>query len=381
MEQHLSKDASRRDFLKKAGATAAGLLLVKPESVRGTPANSAITVGVLGPGRRGTSVARHFLANSHARLVALCDIFDDQIAAAKERLKLDNIKVYKNHQELLGSDLDAVLIATPPYQHPEQFEAAVAAKKSIYLEKPVAVDADGERKVAAAARRAEKERSIAIGFQRRWSPVYLQALEKVKEGAIGEIQFVRASWLGGDLPRRKGHPESEEKIRNWLFYRDRSGDIMTEQNCHNLDAVNWFLAAHPVRAIGYGGRNARKDIGDIYDHFTVSFEYANGVRLSYSSSQFCKGWSHVAEQFIGTKGVLDISLGGATISTADNRTLWKSEGIARDSTKEAVDTFLASIKDGKFFNMGVAAAESTMTSTMALNAVLSGREATWPGLA
>lgn len=369
--------ATRRNFLETAGLAAAGWMIVKPELVRGTQANSAITVGVIGPGRRGTSDAAIMMRNPNARVVALCDIYEDQIKEAQKRLTLENPRIHKDYQSLLSSDVDAVLIATPPYQHPEQFEAAVQAKKHIFQEKPVGVDAAGCKRFAAAARKADSTRDIVVDFQQRYGPGYLEAYNRVHRGDVGKINMIRTTWMVGDLPRRKGNwSQEEEKVRNWLFYRDRSGDIIVEQHVHSLDVANWFLGAHPIRATGgAGGRLKRTDIGDIMDHLSVTFEYPGGVLLSHSGNQFSMRLSRVVEEFWGAKGGVELSRAKVTVFDP-NLGNWSLDA-RQDITIDTVDKFFERIRSGKVENIGVAAAESTLTGIMGLRAILERREVKW----
>ncbi|MCP5115619.1 MAG: Gfo/Idh/MocA family oxidoreductase, partial [bacterium] len=248
----MDRKSSRRRFAETSAVAGLGFLVGGSPLVGGTPANSALTVGLVGCGRRGTFDAGYFAKNSDARVVAVCDIYDDMLARGKSQFP--EASAYRDFEELLSSDVDAVLLATPPHLRPEQFEAAVQARKHIFMEKPVAVDPDGCRRVLAAARKADPSKRISVDFQQRYGQDYRQAYRIVRSGALGEIQMIRGAWMAGDLPVRSGHPESEEKMRNWLFYREYSGDIVVEQDCHSLDVANWFMGSHPVRASGYGGR-------------------------------------------------------------------------------------------------------------------------------
>src|SRR5262249_13027897 len=153
---------------------------------------------------------------------------------------------------------------------------AVKARKHIFMEKPAGVDPAGVRRVIEAAGKADPTKRITVDYQQRYGLDYRKAYEIVKSGELGGIKMVRASWLGGGLPVRHGHTASEEQVRNWLFYQEKSGDIIVEQNCHNLDVVNWFMGTHPVKASGYGGRQVRTSIGDIMDNLAATLEYSNG---------------------------------------------------------------------------------------------------------
>lgn len=372
------QQTTRREFAHRAGAAAAaGWTILKPGSVYGTPANSAVKLGVIGPGRRGTAITRLFVKDPNVQVTALADIYDDMLAEAKTRIPAPAANTYKTPQALLDSGVDAVYIATPPYLHPQHFELAVAAKKHIFLEKPVAVDPAGVRRFLAAARRAGPDLMILVDYQQRFGTDYKKAHQIVKSGEIGPVRMVRASWLGGDLPRRSGHPESEEKVRNWLFYKEYSGDIIVEQNCHNLDVVNWFLDAHPISAMGYGGRQVRTDIGNIMDNLALTYKFADGRVFSYSANQFSKGgFGHVAETFIGEKGAIETSRRGYTLWNGGKEPV--KVVTQGDITLEGVNHFLAGVRgEVPKENLAFAAADSTLTAIMGRVAIETGKEATW----
>src|SRR5437899_5062864 len=278
----MNENTTRRDFFRNSGAAAAalGVSIVKPQSVRGAQANSALSVGLIGCGRRGSYVTGLFAKNEFAKVAYLCDIYDDQIAAASKLFS--GARPFKNIDDMLASDVDAVYIATPPYLHPEHFEKAVKSRKHIFMEKPAGVDPAGCRRVIEAARKADPNKRITVDYQQRYGADYRKAYEIVKSGELGRIVAIRAAWIGGGLPVREGHAASEEPIRNWLFYREKGGDIIVEQNCHNLDVVNWFMGTHPVKASGYGGTQVRTDIGDITANLAATFHVYNGVECSYS---------------------------------------------------------------------------------------------------
>src|SRR6266851_4403257 len=283
------KDQTTRRDLVTAGASS--LLLLKPQTVRGAQANSALSVGLIGCGRRGTYVSGLFTKNEFAKISALCDIYDDQLEAATK--KFSGAKTFKNYHDLLASDVDAVYIATPPYLHPEHFEAAVKARKHIFMEKPAGVDPAGCRQLVAAAKQADKTKRISVDYQQRYGKDYRRAYQIVQSGELGGIKMVRASWLGGGLPVREGVASNEE------------------QNCHNLDVVNWFMGTHPVRAFGYGGRQVRNNIGNILDNLAATFHFENGVIFSYSANQFSTGgFSDVSETFICERGAVTTSRRG-----------------------------------------------------------------------
>jgi myo-inositol 2-dehydrogenase / D-chiro-inositol 1-dehydrogenase len=373
-------DNTRRKFVT-GSAAGAGLLILRPETVRGSQANSALTVGLIGAGRRGVAISGIFARNEFARIAALCDIYKDQLDAASA--KFSGAKLFTNYKELLASDVDAVYIATPPALHPEHFEAAVAAKKHIFCEKPAGVDVAGCKRVLAAARKADKSKRISFDYQQRYGVDYNAAYNRVKNGEIGKIAMIRAAWIGGPLPVRNGHPANEEEMRNWLYYPKLSGDIIVEQNCHNLDVVNWFTGTHPVKASGYGNRALRKSPGSILDSLGVTFEFADGTIFSYSAGQFeARMYQDISETFIGEKGTIRTSRQGYQFFDKPNREpqMIQSPSSKADITKDAVDAFIDGARSGKIENAAFWAVESTLTAVMAREAIYSGKPMTWADL-
>ena len=366
-----------------------GMLFLKPETVRGSQANSAISVGLVGCGRRGLFDADVFVKTGQVKLTAVCDIYEDQIARAKQLFP--SAQGYGRYQDLLDADLDAVILATPPYQRPEQFELASAARKHIYMEKPVAVDGAGCRRMIAAAKKADAGKRISVGFQQRYGKDYRRACDIVKSGQMGRIEMIRGSWMSGDLPLRKGHPPAEEKIRNWVWYRETSGDIAVEQDCHNFDVVNWFMGAHPDRVTWYGGRR-RRTYGDILDHLTLSFEFGNGVHFSYSANQLStRGFRDVGETFVCEKGAIHTSRQGYRWfnKVVDETPLDKGyrtpaleeepEEVRTeyDITEDAASCFVEGLRGGRMENAVFAAVETMYTAIMARQAIYTGKEVTW----
>src|SRR6267378_4424619 len=372
----MNNQTTRRDWIT-AGA-ASSFLILKPHLVRAAQPNSALSVGLIGCGRRGTAISKLFVKNEFAKISALCDIYDDQIEAASKLFS--GARTFKDYHELLASDVDAVYIATPPYLHPEHFEAAVKARKHIFMEKPAGVDPAGCRRVVAAAKQADKTKRITVDYQQRYGKDYRRAYEIVQSGELGGIKMVRASWLGGGLPVREDVASNEEQMRNWLFYRERSGDIIVEQNCHNLDVVNWFMGTHPVRAFGYGGRQVRTNIGNILDNLAATFHFESGVVFSYSANQFSTGgFSDISETFICERGAVTTSRRGYKLYRGKDAP--PEEVVTKgDITQDAVNEFVEGARSGKLENAAFSAAESTLTAIMARESIYSTKEMTWQQL-
>jgi len=369
----MSDQPKRREVVSGGAALATGFLIVKPQSVRGSQANSALSLGLIGCGGRGTYVTGVFQKNEYLKVVGYCDIYKDKLDAAAARYS--GAKGYTDYKELLASDVDAVYIATPAYLHPEHFEAAVNARKHIFMEKPAAVDEAGCHRVLRAARKADPTKRISVDLQQRYGKDYRKAHQIVTSGELGKLKMVRAAWIGGGPAIKRGHDPSEEKIRNWFFYRELSGDILIEQDCHNIDVVAWFTGKHPVRVNGYGSRQSRQ-YGNIFDNLAVTFQYEDGMIFSYSANQFgAPGFSDVSETFMCENGALNVSRRGYTVWRGKNPP--ERVDTTYDITADAVNEFIEGARTGKIENAAFHAAESTLTAVMALNACVMGREFNW----
>jgi len=404
-----SDKVDRRKFLG-AAAAAAGIMFIKPELVRGTAANSAIRVGLLGCGGRGTEDAANLIDTGGARVVALADLFQDQLDIARDSFnKMQQARGYaaldasqlfvgpNAWNEMAGSkELDAVVIATPPYFHPEHLEALVAAGKHVYCEKPVAVDVPGALKVIQAGKRAEGKLSLDVGFQIRDCPPFVELVRRLHAGALGKIICGEAHYFSSyiDRPAWPYASPVERRLRNWVYDRVLSGDIIVEQNIHVIDICNWVLKAHPLKASGSGGRQGRPQDGDAYGNYNVLFHYPEGVDVTFSSTQISKGWWEVTERFFGTKGTSQSPYTGPLGIWGEEA--WQSEGsLVKDTgqvvfsatgkftsnlefaDREKKKAFVESIASGKFHNQADKGAESAISCMMARKAAYTGREVTW----
>ena len=374
---------SRRDFISRtrtaAGvAAAAGFTIVRPGAVRGSQANSKISVGLVGVGGRGSYDAGVFHTDPRARVTALCDLFDDRIETGIQKIKLDKPAIYKDFEKLLASDVDAVLIATPPFEHPRMLEAAVQAKKHIYCEKPMGVDLPGAQQVIRAARKHDPRKDLAVGFQQRYGPVYLEAYKRLREGQIGPLTNARGFWIANDPFTRRPYPDPKtEKLRNWFCYRDYSGDFIVEQDCHNFDVLHWFIGQRPISAMGMGGTKVRTSM-EIMDHLTLSFQFPDNIHVNFEANQITpRGFSKIGEEFTGTKGVLQTS----RQQMVHTRGLNDSETMKspRDITMDGIEAFLTRVQSGKVENVGERSAISTLFAILGRTAIYQKREATWKG--
>jgi len=403
----------RRKFLGAAAASA-GVMFIKPSLLRGTAANSAVRVGLLGCGGRGTEDAANLIDTGGARVVALADLFQDQLDAARAHFdQLQRAKGYPSvdssqlfvgpnaYQEIASSkELDAVVIATPPYYHPRHLEAVVTAGKHVYLEKPVAVDVPGALLVIEVGKRAEGKLSLDVGFQIRDCPPFVELVRRIHNGALGNIVCGEAHYFAGYLDRQAWPNASpvERRLRNWVYDRALSGDIIVEQNIHVIDICNWILKAHPLKASATGGRLGRPTDGDVYGNYNVLFQYPDGVDVTFSSTQFAKGWWDVTERFFGTKGTSQSPYAGPLGIWGDDPWQWPAS-VAKESSDskgfsatgnfssnlefadpEKKKAFVESITSGKFHNQAAKGAESALSCMMARSAAYTEREVTWDEL-
>ena len=373
--------SERREFLKAAGT---GLLILRPETAFGSQANSAVEVGVIGLGGRGNWISDLLIEHTGARVVAIAEPFDDRRNGAVAKYKLDASRAYKGrdgHRELSNSKLDAVLIESPPYFHPEQSEAAVSAGKHVYLAKPVAVDVQGCKRISAAGAKAAKAKlSFMVDFQTRAREAFQEAAKRVHGGDIGDIVLGHVYYHAGRVPIQKGESLTPEQLafRNWVHDKKVSGDIIVEQNIHVIDAANWYLKGHPLRAQGLCGRKARVDLGDTSDHFIVTYWYSNDVKVDFSSAQFLRGYSDLCIRIYGSKGTLDAHYGGKISITGDNP--WP--GVPKDDTfrggaVENLKSFVQSIRSGTPTNNADHGSESTLSSILGRMAAYTGKPVTW----
>lgn len=384
-----SGDATRRDFLKTAAAGAAALSAVPMAHAAG---KDTIRVGLVGCGGRGRGAVENIIeaGEGSIRITAIGDVFKDAAEGARDGFKSkfgDAIDIgdrvfhdFDNYKKVIESDVDLVILATPPGFRPDHIEYAVKAGKHIFAEKPVAVDGPGIRRVLAAYEEAKsKNLGILTGTQRRHSADYLEAMKQIHEGAIGEIVSGRVYWNQGLLWHRGTQPnwtEMEYQLRNWYYYTWLCGDHIVEQHVHNLDVANWGLKAHPVKASGMGGRQVRTEPkwGHIFDHFAIEYTYPNGAVVHSYCRQTEGCESNVSETLVGTKGTFT-SHGGLKI-TGENK--WRKRGPReRDAYVQEHIDLLASIREGKPLNELKQVAESTLTAIMGRMAAYTGKAVEW----
>ncbi len=359
---------------------ALGALSVSPLSaIRASAANDAPTVGLIGAGNRGSGVAELMAQHTSARFTAFCDLVDSRMAEAAKCTGSGGAVFYNDYHRLLESKVDAVIIATPVYLHPEHFEAAAKSGKHIYVEKPAAIDVEGCRRIMRAADSMDRKFNVVFGFQRRYAPLYRQARQAVADGQIGEIQLAIARFLKSEgaaaVARRQAVLSEAEKLKNWYAWKQYSGDLIVENNIHSIDVLNWFLDGHPVSAIGSGGAR-RPGNGDTRDHNFVAYTYPNGTQGQLTGATIAPpGYREVLEQFFGTKGLIETSENH--IRYRYSTTNEKIEKMPRNMTIDAVEEFVRRIRENRPENTAVRGAESTLTAILGRMAMDARREVTW----
>ncbi len=363
-------DILRRSFLQTAA-------ILPLQAIRGTAQNSAIKIGLIGTGSRGSYEGRIISKDPRAKLTAICDVKEEQLTAAKATFAPD-AKATKDYREVLASDVDAVIIATPVFLHPDHFEAAVKAGKHIYVEKPAGVTVADCKRVIRIADSADRKINISFGFQQRYGPVYMNAKKMIDAGGIGKIREVHAQFLKyaltGDEPIPPTPKTDAEKLDQWKLWRAGYGDIIVETYCHNIDAINWFLDAHPLKAMGSGGRTVEKR-GDMMDHLNVTYDYPGNVQATMMGSQITpKFYRANNERFIGAAGVIETA---REYWKYDIGKGWVEEKSQHDITIDSLAAFVQRIAEGKPENTGVRGAESTLTAILGRMAIDLHREVTW----
>ena len=394
--QENSHDAncSRRDFVKATAVVAGGAipLTAVATSAYGSGADT-IRVGLIGCGGRGTGAAVNSLqADSAVRLVALADVFADRLAGARGYLAekfSDRATISDDHcyvgfdayEKLIADEVDLVILATPPHFRPMQFEAAINAGKHVFMEKPVAVDPTGIRKVIASAAEADRRNlSVVAGTQRRHEACYLAMMDRIHSGEIGDIISARCYWNQGSLWVKEQQPtwsDMEWQIRNWLYFAWLSGDHIVEQHVHNLDACNWAIGSHPISAMGMGGREVRTapKYGHVFDHFAIEYQYPNGVVMHSYCRQIDGCTNQVAEFIHGSKGQTKSSSGHASMTGANE---WRyTDPNPSPYVVEHKDLIASITNQGPHLNEAKRVAESTLTAIMGRLSAYTGKKIQW----
>jgi len=402
---------SRRDFVKASALAAGGLMAAGMPSAFAGGADDTIKVALVGCGGRGTGAAVQALATKYkVKLVAMADAFQDQIDESYKNLTAKQYKDWSGaavdvskkvdvpkERQFVGFDAykkaialaDVVILATPPGFRPQHFEEAVNAGKHVFMEKPVATDAPGIRKVLAMAEVAkQKKLNVVVGLQRHYENSYRETMKRVHGGEIGEVVAGQVYWNNDGVWVKNRNPnwtEMEYQMRNWYYFNWLCGDHINEQHIHNIDVFNWAKQGYPVRAQGMGGRQVRsgKQYGEIFDHHYVEFEYADGAVLNSQCRHIPGTMSRVSETLIGTKGRVHTTVGGPNefaLTDLKGKQLWKYRKADNEPNpyQQEHDELFEAVSKGEFkFQDAEMGAKSTMTAIMGRMATYSGQLVTW----
>jgi predicted dehydrogenase len=398
----------RRKFVQGA-AGAVGLMFVKPETAFGYAANSRVRWGLLGCGRRGSAVATSFARNAGVEITALADMFPDQLAKGKTRFDainaslglspIDSKRLFRGPDAYKAiaacAEVDAVQISTPPFFHVEHLDGIVSAKKHAYCEKPVGVDIPQTRRALEIGKKHDGKVSMAVGFQIRSAPPFVELVRRIHDGQIGQMAQIAAYYNAPPAASYSGPVKSQDefRLRNWLHYRNLSGDILLEQNIHVIDVCNWVMQTHPVSAYAKASRKVMKVDGDIHDNYEVMFTYPGDVQMSFTSTQFNKNnFFDVSEHFFGSEGLAEAPYSGPLRILGDKPWAWagsanmkagqfSAAGDFHDNLADADPMkdkgFVESITSGKFHNQIVAGVETARSCILGRKSAELGRAVTW----
>jgi myo-inositol 2-dehydrogenase / D-chiro-inositol 1-dehydrogenase len=405
---------NRRQFVQSGSIAASTLLLVNSRTAFSYDANSAVRHGLLGCGNRGTSVAESFSRNTSAQIVALADLFPDKLDAGQNhfnqlnaslgRSPIDSKLLFHGPRafERLAEcrDVDLIQISTPPFFHVQHLETAVAAGKHVYCEKPVGIDIHQAARALEIGKRVKPSQSVDVGFQCRNAPPIAAAAERIKAGALGKIAVVTGHYYApaSTEKNRPGASADEYRLRNWLWDRALSGDILVEQNIHIIDLSNWLVGAHPLKATATGGRNILTHFGNCWDNYQVDFTYPGDVHFSFASTQFgTDGMFDAGLGLFGANGSATIPYSGPLQITGKDAWAWQdSTATAPGSGKFAANgafsdnlafadrekerTFIESITTGNCHNQIADGVETALSCMLGRMAGLTSREVTWDEL-
>lgn len=392
---------TRRSFVKNSAMLGGGLVAMPLFSQAGyfNSVDDTIKVVLIGCGGRGTGAARQaLLSNQNVKLVAMADAFrdrldnslkaisseDDDGVSVKDRIsvtedtKFVGFDAYKKAIPLA----DVVILTTPPGFRPIHFEEAIKQNKHVFMEKPVATDPAGVKKVLdLAAVAKQKKLNVVVGLQRHYQNSYRELLKRVKDGMIGDITSGQVYWNSDGVwvnPRKAGQTEMEYQMRNWYYFNWLCGDHIVEQHIHNIDVMNWFKDAYPVKAMGMGGREVRtgKEFGEIFDHHYVEYHYADGSIMN-SQCRHIKGtYSRVDETLVGTKGT--VHCGAGQIKAGDKSLYAYDMKKENNPYQTEHDELFAAIAKGEYkFADTENGAKATLTAIIGRLATYSGQIIDW----
>ncbi len=398
-QTHSNSQKGRRKFIQTSAAVAGGVMISPLTSAYNPHINvdNTIKIALIGCGGRGTGAVNEALnTGDDVRLVAMADAFEEKLSSSyKNLLEIHGKKIsVKEDHKFIGLNgykdaiglADVVFLATPPGFRPIHFEEAIRQDKHVFMEKPVATDAPGVRKIIELAKKAkDKNLKVVVGHHLRFQKSSIEVINKLQEGIIGDIINMRAYFNTGGVwvrDRKAGMTEMEYQVWNWYYFNWLSGDHIVEQHVHDLDLMNWLKDAHPVKAQGMGGRETRtgNEYGQIFDHHFVEYQYPDGSMLN-SQCRHQKGcWNNWSDAGQGTKGTFDCipARQSSIIYDKNGEIIWKYIGKDDPEPHQVEQTeFFRMLRQDEYINQAESGALSTMTAIMGRMATYSGQEITW----
>ena len=384
---------SRRTFLKSSTAAVVGASLALQRSAHAA-GSDMLKVGLIGCGGRGTGAAMNALrADQNVKITALADAFADSLQHCRNVLSKQNLGDrfdvtdercfvgFDAYKQVMSSDVDVVLLCSPPHFRPAHLQAAVEAGKHIFCEKPVAVDSPGVRSVLETVEQArQKGLNLVSGLCWRYDYGVRETMKQIKDGAIGDVVAVQENYLATPLWHRGRDPqwsEMEYQLRNWLYFTWLSGDHIVEQHVHSIDKALWLMDdVPPARCFGLGGRQQRTDPkwGNVYDHFAVCFEWADGRKAFAYTRQMSDCFNDTEDYVIGTKGRAEV-LANKVMPTGGD--VWKYRGDMPSMYDVEHQELFAALRAGQAINNGIYMTYSTMMAIMGREACYTGQNISW----
>jgi myo-inositol 2-dehydrogenase/D-chiro-inositol 1-dehydrogenase len=385
------QDINRRSFMAGAGAAAMAFTIASPQTAKTYAANEKISLGLIGSGGRAKWIMPHFIKNGGYNLVACADYFQDCVDSLGNAQNIPAANRYtglSSYKKLLEQkNIDAVAIMSPPYFHPEHAAAGIEAGKHVYLAKPIAVDVPGCKTIEQTGKTATANKlAMLVDFQTRQDPYFQEALKRVHAGALGKLAFGESMYHGDwAFPHRRSVLASdptnpENRLRAWGLDKTLSGDTIVEQSIHTLDVMNWIMNAEPLSAVGTGGK-VRDDAGNCWDHFVLTFQYADNIGIGFTYRQF-KSFGmpeKIINRMYGSKGSLEANYSGKTFIRSNGDNIYKG-GFSPQlgiPAKNIAD-FRNYIIEGKYENSTVPpSVQSNLVTIMGRMAAYQNRKVTW----
>jgi myo-inositol 2-dehydrogenase / D-chiro-inositol 1-dehydrogenase len=388
---------NRRNFMKGSAALLTSAMTAQSAFADTAPSTKKLKVALIGCGGRGSGAASQILkVDNNIQLVALADLFPDKVDAAKKRFARlgDKVKLsddtcfsgFDAYKKVMAMpEVDIVLLATPPHFRPMHIEAAVDAGKHVFAEKPLACDPAGLKRAAEAIRKCEEKGLYFLcGFCYRFDGPKIETMKQINEGIIGDIINIQTSYNAGGLwhrGRKDEWSDMEWQMRNWLYFTWLSGDHIVEQAIHSIDKMQWLAGDGEIKSVNaMGGRQSRTDAkyGNVFDNFSVNYEFKNGITGNFTCRQQSGTDRYVGDVAYGTKGKVDFQRG--RIYNSKGEQIWAVKGKFEQMHQHEQRVLVEHIRAGKYFNNGEESIKSCGLGILGRMSGYTGKKLTWDNL-